>query len=139
MYLRYPSPGHLVSGDDRDFPAPSYSSIAANQALVSDVETKPFLSHPSPSCFLPCQNESSSLDLSTFTQDALTSDNPPTHKNTTAVSTKASDYKAVVATPRIRAASQRRRKSAARFTCDFEGCNSDFTRRSSLDSMLISI
>ena len=132
------SPGRPLYGDNTDFAAPSHSPIAANQVRVSNIDTNPLPGHPSSSCFLPCRNESSSLDFSTLTQDASTSDNPPAYRNTT-VSTKASAYKVVVATPGIRAASEKRRKVAARFACDFEGCHSDFTRKSSLHSKLISI
>lgn len=44
------------------------------------------------------------------------------------------EAKANVATPKSRRASAARRKSAAKFTCSFEGCSSDFTRKHNLDS-----
>ena len=113
---------------------PSRLPIAANRA--PDIPLAPIHSNPLPSSFLPCWDESSPPDL---TQNAPTSHNPPAHSYTTSMTSKPSAYKAVVATPGIPVATKKRHKTVAKFTCASEGCNSSFTRQSSLDSKLISI
>jgi len=120
------------TADPWHFFAPSLLTSTTDQPTIMVSTFQEFPDYPSQLSPPPGLYESLPPSFSTFIPDGSTSHNPPA-PNTASVSTKGPVYKDTVTTHKNRRASLARRRADAKFTCSFEGCGADFTRKHNLE------
>jgi len=122
----------IPPADPWHFFAPSLLTSTTDQSTIMVSTFQEFPDYPSQLSPPPGLYESLPPSFSTFIPDGSTSHNPPA-PNTASVSTKGPVYKDTVTTHKNRRASLARRRADAKFTCSFEGCGADFTRKHNLE------